>query len=198
MIPRDALLAEIARALRAARGDSADDVLRQVELRVEGEGRASLSRTRLLEEVASCVRDAFPQRAREILVALQSAMWPHGVLGPVDAPAVRPCDLLDLEPEDCASLVVVEGESRGLRLLLHLDSMTLGRAGTDVDFALPESTVAQRHVLFTQDATGGVLLEDLGAAYGLYVNGKRTSESWVNDGDEVRCGALALRFIAPR
>src|SRR5687768_10365902 len=123
MIPRDALLAEIARALRAWRGDASDDLFRQVELRVAGQSRAVLSRSRLLDEVASCVRDAFPQRAGELLTALQSAMWPHGVLGPVDAPPAKPCESLDLEAEDCASLVVVEGAERGMRLLLHLDSM---------------------------------------------------------------------------
>ena len=213
MLSRDALLADVSRALRASRPDAADDLLREIESRCalssappsslpsgggQGEGSQShqprVTRGRLIEELAPLLTRSFPARAEDLLRSLSAVLWPGGVLGPVSVLSDTPSPALDLTPDEWPSFVVLSPSHFGLRLLLHLESMTLG-ARADVELPLAGAGLSPRHVLLTQDASGGVLVEDLSDGRALAVNAKATSWAWMQAGDRVRCGDLELRFV---
>lgn len=197
------LLSDVRRALEALRPEDAEDLLREVELRLGGAAGSrgpGVPRGRLFDEIAPAVRASFPDRASGILVSLQRALWPRGVLGPVSilAPAGTG-DGLDLERDSFPSFVLLQPAGSvpaGLRLLLFRDSMVIGRSA-EADFHFDEPSLARKHLRITLDARDQVFLEDLGGANGVFVNGKRTHETWMTDGDTVHCGRLALRFLAP-
>jgi len=209
VVSRDAVLVDLRRALGELRPDDAEPLLGEVERRLRGGGkRHRLGRSRLVEELEPALRQAFPSRADRLILELTRELWPAGVLGPVPtvfavgpgAQALAARDVaVDLEPDDYPSLVVVGPRPSpflGLRLLVHLDSMVLGsREGCD--FALADPGLAPRHLMITRDATGGVLVEDLGSESGVLVNAKRIHWTWVTEGDEIRAGGLTLRFVAP-
>ena len=200
MLSRDALLADVSRALRASRPDSADDLLREIESSCgKGEGpqphHRRVTRGRLIEELSPLLTRSFPTRAEDLLRALSAALWPAGVLGPVNVLADTPSPTLDLSPDEWPSFVVLSPAHLGLRLLLHLESMTLG-ARADLELPLPGAGLSPRHLMLTQDASGGVLVEDLSDGGAFAVNGKPTSWAWMQHGDRVRCGDLELRFVA--
>jgi hypothetical protein len=195
----DALLVEIRRAMHAFQPDSAEELLREVETRLApGARKPLLTRGRLVEEIEPAVRAAFPDRAEALLGALTKAMWPGGVIGPFVRALSEGERVLDLEHDEHPSFVVLTPRMpwSGLRLLVHLDSMILGSA-PEADFPIPDPALSPRHVMITRDATGGVLLEDVGNSE-ILVNGKQTHWTWVRDGDVVvLTGSVALKFLGP-
>lgn len=202
MIGRDGLLAELRRALAGLRPDSADGLLREIELRMPSgrpaDRRPAVTRARLLDEIGPVLREAFPARADELLAAFSLELWRAGVLGQIEAlPTSPPEDALDLEPEECPSFVVLpHPRYGGVRVLLQRDSMVFGRS-LEADLRFDDAGLARRHAMVTPDALGRVLLEDMSSNNGVWVNGKRVDWTWIYDGDEVRLGELGLRFVAP-
>jgi hypothetical protein len=89
--------------------------------------------------------------------------------------------------------MVVDGLARGSIFTVPPGRSEIGRlAGTAV--TLPDATVSRRHAEVDRSAAG-VRVRDLGSANGTYVNGVRLQGAReLNDGDEVRVGAVILRF----
>ncbi|HVO31086.1 MAG TPA: FHA domain-containing protein, partial [bacterium] len=169
---RGHLLGDLRRALGLFRPDAAEDLLREIELRLAGRDASRppvVPRGRLFDEVAPALEEAFPDRAARLLLGVQEALWPHGVIGPVSvlrqagAPAV---DWLDVERDSFPSFLLADGSSTelvGVRLLLHRDSMILGRDARS-DFHLGDPTLSREHLRITLDAREQVFVEDLGSS----------------------------------
>ncbi len=99
----------------------------------------------------------------------------------------------------------LEFEGTGLRLYLKRDRLTLGR-GSDCDLRITKNlpgadTVSHHHArLVNRDARWTVVdgvADDQPAANGIYVNGKRTLENYLFEGDEIAFGELKFRFHIP-
>jgi FHA domain len=88
---------------------------------------------------------------------------------------------------------VVQGPALGSSFAIPAGRLEIGRlAGTPIQ--LPDVTVSRRHALIDRSAST-VTITDIGSANGTYVNGVRLQgPRELLDGDEVRLGAVVLRF----
>jgi len=103
-------------------------------------------------------------------------------------------DLTAPEPawELPAWLVVIEGESEGLRLELE-PITTIGRDPENTVRLLDERT--SRHHAVLRRSDGVWTLDDLGSANGTWVADERRTKPWrLSDGDEFRVGNTLFRF----
>ncbi|MFT7680383.1 MAG: hypothetical protein ACI8QC_004389 [Planctomycetota bacterium] len=71
---------------------------------------------------------------------------------------------------------------------------TLGR-GTHVDVTLVGGAISREHARLER-LDGGWSISDLGSSNGTRVEGKKVSEAWVVDGQELKLGDVELRFRA--
>ena len=97
-----------------------------------------------------------------------------------------------------ALFVVSPGVSFGQRFPLDQHSISVGRS-EDCSIHLDEPGVSRQHVSLTVEATGAVLLRDVGSTNGTLVNGRklRPGESHpLQDGDQICCGGALLKFVA--
>jgi pSer/pThr/pTyr-binding forkhead associated (FHA) protein len=80
------------------------------------------------------------------------------------------------------------------RVLLPLGPGTthVGRSFT-ADVVLEDQSVSRRHAIVHQRATGTRILDDR-SANGTFVNGRRTTEAELRDGDVVVLGRVVLTF----
>jgi DNA-binding winged helix-turn-helix (wHTH) protein len=84
----------------------------------------------------------------------------------------------------------------GRRIPLQPGENILGRDVHD-GIALDSSSVSRRHARITV-TTGQATIDDLGSKNGTYVRGERIATAVpLNDGDEVRVGAVVLKFRQP-
>lgn len=91
-----------------------------------------------------------------------------------------------------AWLVVVEGESEGLRLEMEAAS-TIGRDPENTIRLLDER--ASRHHAVLRRSDGAWTLDDLGSANGTWLANERITKPWrLSDGDEFRVGNTVFRF----
>jgi hypothetical protein len=99
----------------------------------------------------------------------------------------------------------LELESTGLRIYLKRDALTLGRA-SDCDLRIAENlpgadTVSHQHARFVKRDARWVVVDgiadDQPSTNGIYVNGKRTLENYLDEGDEIAFGELKFRFHIP-
>jgi hypothetical protein len=99
----------------------------------------------------------------------------------------------------------LELEGTGLQLYLKRDRVTLGR-DFDCDLRITKNlpgadTVSRRHARFSKRDARWVVVDgvtdDHPSTNGIYVNGKRTLENYLSEGDEIAFGELKLRFHVP-
>ncbi|MEW5720235.1 MAG: FHA domain-containing protein, partial [Chloroflexota bacterium] len=99
----------------------------------------------------------------------------------------------------------LELENAGVRLDLTRDALTLGR-GANCDLRLAENlpgvdTVSRQHARLVKRDTRWVVVDgiadDQRSTNGVFVNGKRTLENYLSEGDEIAFGELKLRFRLP-
>lgn len=89
-------------------------------------------------------------------------------------------------------LIVRAGPVTGLQFTLHKGIVVVGRSG-QCDCALPDEAVSRRH--FELHLTpAGVQLRDLGSGNGTLVNGERTDEVMLANGDKIAVGDSILEF----
>ena len=87
-----------------------------------------------------------------------------------------------------AALVLVDGS----RIAIGEDPVTIGRS-PESTLKLTDSTVSRSHAQIVRDGDAWVL-HDVGSSNGTKVNGAAVAEHVLEDGDEIRVGAVSLRF----
>jgi hypothetical protein len=98
------------------------------------------------------------------------------------APPPPPADVLP-------ATVLVSGRTIALQ-----GSTVIGR-GEDVDIQLADTGVSRRHAELVLQPLG-VELRDLGSTNGTKVNGRRTTEALLRDGDRITVGSTEITFRA--
>ena len=98
------------------------------------------------------------------------------------APRMAPGRYLAIEDGD--EIVVIETDGKTLHL---------GRS-TTADVMLEHLSVSRRHAIVTRRGEDTVILDDR-SLNGILVNGERVREAVLRDGDEVRIGEVAMRFL---
>jgi pSer/pThr/pTyr-binding forkhead associated (FHA) protein/tetratricopeptide (TPR) repeat protein len=89
-------------------------------------------------------------------------------------------------------LVIVAGENVGKAYYLNRAQVTVGR-GNDNDVVLLDIAVSRRHLRIERHAEGFRLV-DLQSGNGTVVNGRRTTEAELYDGDRVEVGNSLIDF----
>jgi hypothetical protein len=91
-------------------------------------------------------------------------------------------------PAHTRALLVGEGR----RTVLSGSRVLLGRS-RDCDVTVDDPNVSRRHAELRNE-DGNWIVTDLGSTNGVKVNGRRTEEAVLRDGDEVALGLAKLRF----
>jgi hypothetical protein len=101
----------------------------------------------------------------------------HGVVHPRHAES----DVLIVDGDDIVAVRVPDGRSH------------IGRSFAS-DIELDDLTVSRRHAILIKDEAGVRILDDR-SENGVYVNGVRTTECTLRDGDRIQLGRVRLRFV---
>ncbi len=95
---------------------------------------------------------------------------------------------------DRAMLRVLAGLNAGQVFTIQRDETVMGR-GRDADLRIDDPGISRKHARILRAAGGRHILEDLGSANGILVNGRRIERADLADGDRVQLGpSLVLRF----
>lgn len=70
----------------------------------------------------------------------------------------------------------------------------MGRS-SDCNLCVADASVSRRHCVFAPTPDGGWVVRDLGSLNGLFLRGAKVAEAELSDGDEVRVGAVVVRFM---
>ncbi|MGH7177077.1 MAG: FHA domain-containing protein [Tepidisphaeraceae bacterium] len=93
-----------------------------------------------------------------------------------------------------ACLIITVGEPKDAKFSLDSCPLTAGR-DTARDIQIIDPKVSRRH--FTIKKTGNdYCVQELDAKNGVYVNGKKVSESALRDGDRILVGNTELTFLS--
>ena len=92
-------------------------------------------------------------------------------------------------------LVVQREDDDKLIVPIDKDDLTMGRS-SDCGIVLDERYVSRKHARLYREQ-GTFWIEDLKSSIGLSVNGKRTSKEQLENGDEIKLGALRIIFVNP-
>ena len=90
------------------------------------------------------------------------------------------------------SLTVQEGKDAGHQETFEQPEVSLGRT-SDNDFVLLDPGVSRKHALIVQEK-GKIVIQDLGSANGVTVNGNGVSRQELNSGDRIALGPVVLLF----
>ncbi len=91
-----------------------------------------------------------------------------------------------------ARLIVTGPDGQRNTYFLSPGSLTIGRR-SDCDIVVLDAKVSRQHARLDCDS-GGCRVTDLGSAQGTWINGKRSPEAALSDGDEVKLGGFTLQF----
>lgn len=98
--------------------------------------------------------------------------------------------------DEPARLVILNGERRGQTFSLQVgQSFVVGRSQR-ADFVLDDVSVSKQHVQITPEGQGFVV-EDMGSANGIEVNGTETRRAVLRQGDRVTVGQYVLQYLPP-
>ncbi len=92
-------------------------------------------------------------------------------------------------------LVVLNGPNAGENYLLGQPRVQLGRAPGN-DIILPDQFASRQHAEIVWQG-GRYLVRDLGSKNGVFVNGERVQESWLEDGCVLQLAETQFRFYDP-
>ena len=107
-----------------------------------------------------------------------------------EEPAVTLVEL----PHGTPALVVKRGPAVGARYLLKSQVTRAGRH-PESDIFLDDITVSRRHAEIARDASGRMIVRDVGSLNGTYVNRERIEEHVLAAGDEVQIGKFKLVYL---
>jgi hypothetical protein len=116
--------------------------------------------------------------ARHPALALSHRSWSHAVR----EERARPGRYLAFEA----------GRTRLLLALEH-DVTHIGR-GLTADVQLEDQRVSRHHAIVVRRGESVVILDDRSAA-GTFVNGERTGEAELHDGDEITLGPVSIQYV---
>jgi two-component system cell cycle response regulator len=91
-----------------------------------------------------------------------------------------------------ACLIVIAGSQAGR--MYKLDSActyVIGRA-TDATLRIEDEGVSRHHAKVSCDATGAMVLQDLGSTNGTFCNGNRITQHVLQDGDKLQVGSITI------
>ena len=94
-----------------------------------------------------------------------------------------------------ASIRVMKGFYEGLELPMDQDWIVIGR-GRSADVVLADTTISRAHAAIGFNGEA-FYVQDLGSTNGTRVNGERSPQAELHDGDEIRLGKLQLRITLP-
>ncbi len=83
-------------------------------------------------------------------------------------------------------------DQKGLIIELDGSEVSIGR-GVDNTQVIQHSSISRRHALIVPD-DAGLLIRDLKSTNGVWLNGERTDEALLGNGDTVGFGSLLFRF----
>ncbi len=160
--------------------------------RLGGELRRPDGRAQALERMARDTKTTleFPR-----VVPIDPAPAPEGMDGYVDeSPTQRGAPTAPVAASsDRPLLTVVVGLNAGEVFSLDRDETLIGR-GRDSHVVLDDAGISRRHARIMR-TSGKYVLEDLGSANGVFVNGRKATRAEIATGDRVRIGpAFVLRF----
>jgi len=92
-------------------------------------------------------------------------------------------------------LVVQREDDDKLTVPIDKDELTMGRS-SDCDITLDERYVSRKHARVYREQ-GNYWAEDLKSSIGISVNGKRISKEQLQNGDEIKFGAIRIIFANP-
>jgi len=90
-----------------------------------------------------------------------------------------------------ACLIVIRGRSVGQMLELSRSAEAVIGRGTDAQLAIDDVAVSRYHARIASRREGFVI-EDLESTNGLFVNGVRTTEHTLHDGDRIQIGTTTI------
>ena len=88
-------------------------------------------------------------------------------------------------------LVVLDGDEKGKRIVIHKNQFTLGRKEADLILTDPEASRRHCQILIYGDVA---VVRDLGSANGTMVNEKIVKEGVLKPGDKLQIGATIFQF----
>ena len=89
--------------------------------------------------------------------------------------------------------LAVQDAGEHVVLPLTADVTRVGRSLV-ADVHLDDTTVSRRHALIVRRGDDAVVLDDR-SRNGVFVNGERTSEAVLRDGDVIQLGRVVMRFV---
>lgn len=102
--------------------------------------------------------------------------------------------LIRVAAEQRALLLVLSGTRLGHRMVLGDAAVDVGR-GSAAGLILDADSVSRKHARIERFG-GGHKIVDLGSTNGTYVNGIRTKEQILKDGDRIGIGKALLKYLA--
>jgi len=94
---------------------------------------------------------------------------------------------------DSGRYLAVEGGGEHVVIPVTAEVTRVGRSLV-ADVHLDDVTVSRRHALLVQRGEDTVILDDR-SRNGVFVNGERTREAVLRDGDVIQLGRVRMRFI---
>lgn len=92
-------------------------------------------------------------------------------------------------------LVVQREDDDKLIVPINKDELTMGRS-SDCDIVLDERYVSRKHARICREQ-GAYWVEDLKSSIGISINGRRIPKEQLQNGDEIKLGAIRIIFAAP-
>jgi predicted component of type VI protein secretion system len=90
-------------------------------------------------------------------------------------------------------LVVISGREKGRTYQVAADRDTVIGRVLECDVCLADGRVSRRNTAISIGQSG-FFVKDMGSANGTYLNGARTAEAQLKDGDKVRVGTTEMEF----
>jgi hypothetical protein len=150
--------------------------------------------------------ERFESFADALVIELEDAMREHArdreyrFIGPVKVELFQDPDFAKSEhtvvvevrqgPGGMPAAALVLGD--GSRIAIGEDPVLIGRS-PESTVKLTDSTVSRSHAQIVRDGDAW-FLRDLGSSNGTKVNGTAIADHMLEDGDEIRVGAVTLRF----
>ncbi len=101
----------------------------------------------------------------------------------------------DFKNERWKSCIIIEGDQIGKIFNLIKQHNIIGRV-EDADICLDSPTVSRKHAEIRFDNRNGIFIKDLNSSNGTYVNGKKITETDLQEGDIFSIGIYKLKVAS--